>query len=58
MNNSNTNQTDILIDTMKAHRLQTKILKLEKENIRSKSKNDPSMVKAIKTLIEEEVKCL
>lgn len=48
---------DIQIDKTKAKRLLTKLILMEKQNIRTKQFNDTEMVKKIKKAIEEEAEC-
>ena len=45
------------IDTEKAHRLLQKLVIKEKNNIKSKERNDTQMVAEIKKMIQEEVEC-
>ncbi len=48
---------DFEIDNMKVERLKRKIIIKENENLKTKDKDDPNMVKWIQKLIEEEVSC-
>ena len=48
---------NIQIDKAKAKRLLTKLILMEKQNIRTKQYSDIEMVKKIKKAIEEEVEC-
>lgn len=47
----------VKIDTNKALKLRSKILTLEKTNLKTKEKNSREMVEMIKKMIEEEVEC-
>ncbi|MBP7508524.1 MAG: hypothetical protein KA807_11920 [Prolixibacteraceae bacterium] len=58
MDNSNpTIINGIEIDTEKAQKMLTKLIMIEKKNIKTKQYNDGEMVKIIKKMIEEEVQC-
>jgi len=58
MDNSNpTIINGIEIDTEKAQKMLTKLIMIEKKNIKTKQYNDGKMVKIIKKMIEEEVQC-
>lgn len=58
MNNNNIEIVNgIEVDTIRAHRILTKIIVREKTNIKTKQYSDPQMVNQIKKLIEEEVEC-
>lgn len=48
---------NVEIDTDKAKKMLTKLIMREKNNIKTKQYNDGEMVKIIKSMIEEEVKC-
>jgi len=50
-----TKATDI--DILKAKRLISKLILMEKKNIKTKQYSDAAMVKKIKKMIEEEIKC-
>ena len=45
------------VDTKKAERLMSKLVIMERNNIKSRQLNDGEMVKKIKKMIEEEVGC-
>jgi hypothetical protein len=45
------------IDQKKAHKMLQKLILREKTNIKTKEKNDGEMVRMIKKMIEEEVRC-
>ena len=58
MDNSNpTIINGIEIDTEKAQKMLTKLIMIEKKNVKTKQYNDGEMVKIIKKMIEEEVQC-
>jgi hypothetical protein len=60
MNSSNsiiTNGSVIEVDSKKANKILSKLIVLESDNIRTKKYNDSEMVRKIRKMIEEEVKC-
>lgn len=51
------NNIEEMIDEQKVKKLIRRIIVAESKNIKSEEKNDVQMVREIKRLIEEEVKC-
>lgn len=47
----------VKIDRTKALKLRSKILSMEKTNLKTKEKNSREMVEMIKKMIEEDVEC-
>ena len=47
----------IVLNEQLVRKLETKIISLENENLKSKNSTDTKMVEKIKKLIEEEVEC-
>ena len=50
-------ESDLEIDEAKVKKLIRRIIVAESKNIKSEEKNDMQMVRDIKSMIEEEVKC-
>lgn len=57
MDNSTLIYNNVEIEKNKADRILIKLIKLEKENLKTKRLNDREMVRKIMKLIEEEVQC-
>lgn len=50
-------ESDLQVDEAKVKKLIRRIIIAESKNIKSEEKNDTQMVRDIKSMIEEEVKC-
>lgn len=57
MDNSTLIYNNVEIEKNKVDRILVKLIKLEKENLKTKRFSDREMVKKIMKLIEEEVQC-
>lgn len=51
------NVNGVEVEVIKSLRLRSKILELEKSNLKTQKKNNREMIEALKKMIEEAVEC-
>ena len=52
------NNNEVIVDNQVLNLIKLRVLKLERDNVRTNAKDNDGMIKAIMKIIEEETKCL